>query len=480
MSNHTNKNQRNLNQQENLRSGMRIAPVIWLCLAVFYVLSLVSYSPGDNTILTNGAPGTPGNWLGDAGAWVAMFSFYTIGLASWVMAAVFMAAAVRSFFPQRSPFLPSLGGMLLILTASSILFGLQPETFAYAAEKLGIGSSNSPAFALSGGVIGQALAAPAVEGCKIFTGGNSFAVTTDLQPGFLRQWLGAVGLTIIAWVILLAGGMILHLCQWRKIIHFASFSLNLDTMISDSADRKLENDLAARLRAREEKNAPKTTVRDEEADDSENSMPAKRRNFISRLIAAQKKQAAEVPAAALPADDITFTVPSPAAEEIPSAPVPPVTAPAPDEPAVVQVQKQPPEVIQPASATFNRVPDAPDIPDDGGEKAPVKIFSRAYARPNVNMLTPGQQSSAEDSAAINDAKTRIQNTLDDFGVNGSVTGHITGPQVTRFEITLAPGVSVSKVTKLENRASDGSYDKTSGSGDEVYLIQDNPLLKGVE
>ena len=36
-----------------------------------------------------------------------------------------------------------------------------------------------------------------------------------------------------------------------------------------------------------------------------------------------------------------------------------------------------------------------------------------------------------------------------------------------------------KVTKLENRASDGSYDNTDGSGDETYLIQDNPLLRGV-
>ena len=36
-----------------------------------------------------------------------------------------------------------------------------------------------------------------------------------------------------------------------------------------------------------------------------------------------------------------------------------------------------------------------------------------------------------------------------------------------------------QITKLHNRASDGSYDKTSGDGDEGYLIQDNPLLKGV-
>lgn len=35
------------------------------------------------------------------------------------------------------------------------------------------------------------------------------------------------------------------------------------------------------------------------------------------------------------------------------------------------------------------------------------------------------------------------------------------------------------VTKVYNRASDGSYDNTKGTGDEGYLIQDNPLLKGV-
>lgn len=36
-----------------------------------------------------------------------------------------------------------------------------------------------------------------------------------------------------------------------------------------------------------------------------------------------------------------------------------------------------------------------------------------------------------------------------------------------------------KVTQLDNRASNGEYENTLGTGDEVYLIQDNPLLKGV-
>lgn len=37
-----------------------------------------------------------------------------------------------------------------------------------------------------------------------------------------------------------------------------------------------------------------------------------------------------------------------------------------------------------------------------------------------------------------------------------------------------------QITKLHNRASNGDYDKVAGTGAEAYLIQDNPLLKGVE
>ena len=36
-----------------------------------------------------------------------------------------------------------------------------------------------------------------------------------------------------------------------------------------------------------------------------------------------------------------------------------------------------------------------------------------------------------------------------------------------------------QITKLYNRSSDGTSEKTKGSGDEGYLIQDNPILKGV-
>ncbi len=458
MNTYTKKNPKSTRPQDNATGhGIRLAPVLWLCLAVFYILALWSYSPVDNNILTNGTPGTPGNWLGDTGAWTAMLSFYIFGLASWVMAFVFLTAAITSFFPKKPPLLPSAGGMFLILTASTILFGLQPETFANAAEKLGIGNSTSPALSLSGGVIGQALAAPAVEGIRIFTGGSNTAVTADLPPGFLRQWLGAVGMTIAAWGMLIAGAVVLYFCQWKKIINFASISFRLDSVLDNLRDEdaaaEQQNLLASRLRTKEEHRKAEKPASDSGNDaDITADMPARRLNFISRLLASQKNNA-----------DVPETPSSPDSLEQPdAAEIRQSAAPAPT-PAAAAIPPEPQNIAPPAeeqeqesaqadltaNPQFNRVPDAPDIPQDNGGRAPVRIVTRDYARPNTGMLSSGKEAAPEDSAAINDAKIRIQNTLDDFGVNGSVTGHITGPQVTRFEITLAPGVSVSKVTKLE-------------------------------
>ncbi len=44
----------------------------------------------------------------------------------------------------------------------------------------------------------------------------------------------------------------------------------------------------------------------------------------------------------------------------------------------------------------------------------------------------------------------LQKTLDNFSINGEVTGATQGPTVTRYEIQPAPGVKVSKITNLSN------------------------------
>ncbi|MFP4055105.1 MAG: DNA translocase FtsK [Phycisphaerae bacterium] len=44
----------------------------------------------------------------------------------------------------------------------------------------------------------------------------------------------------------------------------------------------------------------------------------------------------------------------------------------------------------------------------------------------------------------------LQQTLDNFGVSAEVVGHMTGPVITMFELSLAPGVKVSQINNLAN------------------------------
>ena len=71
-----------------------------------------------------------------------------------------------------------------------------------------------------------------------------------------------------------------------------------------------------------------------------------------------------------------------------------------------------------------------------------------YRLPEIEMLTMGDRSRGEDEAEILRAREILRQTLESFGIPGEVTGHVLGPQVTRFELTLAPGVNVKKVEKI--------------------------------
>jgi len=65
------------------------------------------------------------------------------------------------------------------------------------------------------------------------------------------------------------------------------------------------------------------------------------------------------------------------------------------------------------------------------------------AEPTSNYLELQESQAAEKRAVL-------QQTLADFAVGAEVVGHMTGPVITMFELTLAPGVKVSQVSNLAN------------------------------
>ncbi len=72
-----------------------------------------------------------------------------------------------------------------------------------------------------------------------------------------------------------------------------------------------------------------------------------------------------------------------------------------------------------------------------------------YVLPPVSMLGKGTESSGENADNVERNKLILQRTLESFKVEGEVTGAIPGPRVTRYEVSLAPGVSVDKVANIE-------------------------------
>lgn len=109
-----------------------------------------------------------------------------------------------------------------------------------------------------------------------------------------------------------------------------------------------------------------------------------------------------------------------------------------------------------------------------------------YRLPEIDLLTEGNGPTDEERAEIRRAREVLRKTLENFGIPGEVTGFVTGPRTTRFEIALAPGVSVKKIERIaDNIAMDlavpgvrvlAPIPGTPRVGVEVPKTQSGPVL----
>ena len=73
-----------------------------------------------------------------------------------------------------------------------------------------------------------------------------------------------------------------------------------------------------------------------------------------------------------------------------------------------------------------------------------------YKLPDRSLLRQSGTSSAAPAEATSQVAHALVQALADFGVQASVIGQITGPRVTRYELQLAPGTKMSKVSALKD------------------------------
>ncbi|MCC6222335.1 MAG: DNA translocase FtsK 4TM domain-containing protein [Thermoleophilia bacterium] len=93
----------------------------------------------------------------------------------------------------------------------------------------------------------------------------------------------------------------------------------------------------------------------------------------------------------------------------------------------------------------------PPIPDDTQERLfEQPATSGDYRLPDAGVLRRSRPTNGQPArAAERTAETLVQ-TLAHFGIDATVIGQVSGPRVTRYELQLAPGTKVSKVSALKD------------------------------
>jgi S-DNA-T family DNA segregation ATPase FtsK/SpoIIIE len=120
----------------------------------------------------------------------------------------------------------------------------------------------------------------------------------------------------------------------------------------------------------------------------------------------------------------------------------------------VPVPAQPKAPVDRPAATKPKSAPAKTRPATQGKKAvPVTTRSTTYQLPPLELLTLGT-GGGQNKRSLESTGRELEDTLRQHGVDARLTRIVPGPTVTRYEIELAPGVKVARVTSL---ASDIGY-----------------------
>ena len=139
-----------------MKSSLRINMLV--------LLSIFTYHSSDLAVLDGGTSEPIRNWFGPLGAYISRTFFLAFGVATYPIVLLLLLCTIRSFIPvpvlRRGYFV----SILSVIAGLSVLFAVFPVEFVSQTASLGIGHAGEPANALSGGIFGSFLAAPAVNG----------------------------------------------------------------------------------------------------------------------------------------------------------------------------------------------------------------------------------------------------------------------------------------------------------------------------
>ncbi len=385
----------------NQKLSTELAGIFCVFVALFLLLSLITYSPRDptlNQVVTKGQ--SVANGAGTAGAYIGGTLADIFGIGVYFLPVALLILGVKRFIPQMKISVWFWVGFSCLMLAVSNL------STAQWAHSLAIGQL------VGGGFCGRVL------------------------YGLTSKFLTSVGANLFWLALFFAGVQLIGDFSWLKII--APVKDRLESLYLKYAERR-SRALRRKLR-KEDERAKRRNHRADRPDEDEQDQ--------EDGIAIFSRKHAKSPQPPAPVADDHVDVPEPEAE--------------PEESFEEELPQSDDPEDEEQAFTITRKIDADDPLEMYDEQvAPSKkprprnlLLHKALNRsklPGLSLLTPVK--SAEDDiphAALKLQAEALVSCLADFGVEGQVQNIMPGPVITMFELKPAPGVKISKIANLSD------------------------------
>lgn len=374
---------------------MEVGMIVSCCFAFFILLALASFNASDPSWSQAGFQGTIYNWVGPIGAWFADVLFFSFGRFAFVIP--FILAFVGWFLFQQAKKVGEIDYLtigLRIIGSILVIVGLS--------GLLSLNASDIYHFS-AGGMVGD-------------------VVSTSLIPHF-----SLVGTTLLLLCFLLTGVTLVTGISWLTVIDkLGELSIRSGIVLYNTPQR-IQQSPIARL----------------------SFMPNRERKAIEN-----KQREVEI---------TTFKATEPDAYEDEFEPVIPDEVfqhPEPEKtkPSILSVSELKKKISGSRNkpATDKDAPVTPEPSKNGQAVASVKntnneapIDESIGELPSFDLLDRADKVLNPISQEELDGVSRlVEEKLKDFNIEARVVGVYPGPVITRFELDLAPGVKVSKITSL--------------------------------
>ena len=133
------------------------------------------------------------------------------------------------------------------------------------------------------------------------------------------------------------------------------------------------------------------------------------------------------------------------------------------------------DLPQPTAPVPVIVDEGPDDPIDGKVHTGAGNVPRGgWKRPRKGILQKSGAGGGTSAAVVRETSKRLVEALAEFGVQAEMANAVTGPRVTRYELRLAPGTKVAKVSSLRD---DLAY--ALAASDEIRILAPIPGKQAV-